>query len=72
MLFILYKIYPENLYLTKNSLYKKPLFLRETARRPEGLNVASIESAKKYHALNLISSRKQAYIILTPLNPTFM
>ena len=32
MLFILYKIYPENLYFAENSLYKKPLFLRETAR----------------------------------------
>ena len=27
--------YLENLYLAKNSLYKKPLFLRETARGPE-------------------------------------
>ena len=34
MLFILYKIYPINLYLAENSLYKNPLFLRETARGP--------------------------------------
>ena len=34
MLIILYKIDLENLYLAKNSLYQKPLFLRETARGP--------------------------------------
>ena len=27
----------ENLYLAENSLYKKPLFLRETARGPESV-----------------------------------
>ena len=35
-LYILYKIYPEKkLYFAENSLYKQPLFFRETARGPE-------------------------------------
>ena len=34
MLFILYKFILKNLYLAENSLYKKPLFLKETARGP--------------------------------------
>ena len=30
----------KNLYLAENSLYKKPLFLRETARGPESLSLS--------------------------------
>ena len=36
----------KNLYLAENSLYKKPLFLRETARGPDTflLNIAEHEN----------------------------
>ena len=35
MLLFCTKFILKNLYLAENSLYKKPLFLRETARRPD-------------------------------------
>ena len=35
-----WKIHQKNLYLTKNNLYKKPLFSKDHAREPESQSIA--------------------------------
>ena len=55
MLFILYKIYLKNFYLAENSLYKNPLFLRETARGPAWLinHIHILQIWQVHHSLIL-------------------